>query len=166
MILLAPLAFAAAPSESEATALSGDWRLAEPRDVVEARIDAAVEGLLAPLNVVVRTVARPRIRAAAKVCDAYHTTVTTTSFTVTCDGRTAADVPFGQPPRAGTSPDGRAYAVTAAWTDGAVLLTFTGDEGGQTVRYQVVDGSLVVEKSLFVERLDARMSWPMRYAHP
>jgi hypothetical protein len=156
-------ALAAHPDAATAAGMSGTWRLAEGRPVVQARVTEAVEGMLAPLNVIVRGIARPRLAATATFCDGYQITVTTASFSLACDDRPPITLGFDQPPFVGTTPDGGAYEATATSRDGAVFLTFAASAGVQGLRYTLAGGALEVEKSLAVQQLGARLAWNMRY---
>jgi hypothetical protein len=158
---LLPRAYASAPDPA---ALSGHWRLAEPRPTVQARVDAAIDAALTPFNLVVRGLAHPLLQQAAVFCDAYHTTLTPTSYTVGCDALGAVTAAFGQPPKAGVSADGHAYALTGRTEDDSVFLDFSGDAGAQHVRYRSGgDGVFLVRKTVHADRLDIDVTWEMRY---
>lgn len=163
MLLLAALALAGGPDAATAAAFHGAWRLAEPRPAVQARVDAAIVQMLAPFNVVVRNLAQPLVAESATFCDAYRLSVTTSNWSVECDARQTASVGYDRPPSPGTSAQGKPYQVSARWDGAAVVLTFDGDGGVQTVRYRLVDGGLQVDKSMSVEKLETQLSWRMRY---
>lgn len=164
--MLLPLLVSTAFALDDA-ALTGDFRLAEARDVVQARVDAAVEGAIAPFNLAIRTIARPALGSVAVFCDAYRMTTTAESFTIGCDGREGTQARFGAAPVAATGRGGRSAMVSAARDTAAVVLTFDGDEGHQVVRYEPrADGTLRVEKSLHSDRLDRDVTWTMTYQRP
>lgn len=165
LALFAP-ALASPPDAATAAGMSGRWRLAEPRPVVQARVTNAVEGMLAPLNGLVRGIARPRLTAAATFCDGYQVAVTTASFTLACDDRPPITLGFDQPPLQGSTPDGGAYEATATAQEGKIFLTFSGSAGVQAMRYTLAGGALEVEKSLTVQQLGTRLAWNMRYTRP
>jgi hypothetical protein len=161
--LLAP-ALAVAPDAAATAALTGDWRLAETRADVQARVDASIEAAIAPFNAVIRGLARSPVRAAAFICDTYHTVATASTFTVGCDGRGSATAAFGAPPSAGTGPDGHAYTVSATWGDGATLV-FVSAQGSNRVTYRPdAAGNLRVHKTIHVDRLDRDVAWEALYA--
>lgn len=162
MLVLLAAASAASPTPDATTALTGRWRLAEPRTVVQARVDAAVDATLAPFNAVIRGVARPLLGKAATFCDTYTTQLTTTSFTLACDGAKAVTAVFGQPPVAGDSA-GRAYTLSGQFDGTGVVLDFLGEAGLQRVRYTPGGGSFLVHKSIHADKLDATVEWDMRY---
>ncbi|MDP2305549.1 MAG: hypothetical protein Q8P18_05945 [Pseudomonadota bacterium] len=151
------------PAAADLPALTGTWRLAEPRPTVQARVESALDAMLAPFNPVIRAFARPRIVTAATFCDTYQTTLTTTGFSVGCDGRASATAGFDQPAVAGTSPSGRAYSLIATWEGADVMFLFDSDEGGQQVRYRAEGGALIVEKTLLVDKLETKLPWEMKY---
>jgi hypothetical protein len=156
---------AGSPDAARLAALTGTWRLAEPRPTVQARVEAAVDTALAPFNLVIRGLARPRLLTIATFCDTYRTTLTPTSFTVACDDRGAATGLFDQPPTTGTSGDGHAYQLAATFADGTAVLTFRGEEGYQRVRYRAGDtGGFAVEKTVHSDRLARDVTWAMAYA--
>jgi hypothetical protein len=163
MLALLSAAFAASPSPELTTAMTGRWRLADARAVVQTRVDAAVESALSPFNTVIRGMARPLMAKAATFCEAYTTQLTTTTFTLACDGASAVTATFGQAPVAGES-GGRAFQLSGRFEDGGVILNFSGDAGVQRVRYTSGGpDSFLVNKNIHADRLDADVVWDMRY---
>lgn len=147
-------------------AVDGAWTLAERAADVQARISASIERTLAPHNPVLRAVAGPRLSAAATFCTRYTLRRTADAFAVTCDGRESASSPLDGVGRPGVSPAGRAYTLVARADGSVVHLAFTADDGTQRTSYRVVDGALVVEKSIHSDRIDADVTWTARYARP
>lgn len=148
-------------------ALTGDYRLAEARDVVQTRVDAAVDGAIATFNLAIRTIARPALGSLAVFCDAYRMTTTADSFAIACDGKEGTQASFGAAPVAATGSSGRSAMVSATRDAAAVVLTFAGDEGHQVVRYEPrADGTLRVDKLLHSDRLDRDVAWTMTYRRP
>lgn len=164
-LLLLPVVQAAPAAPALLPALSGQWRLAEPRAAVEARRDSAIDTLLGPFNLLIRGVARPLLVQAATVCDGYRTTLAPSAFTVACDGIGEVTAAFDQPPKAGVAADGRAYRLRAGQEGGRVTFDFDGEAGVQHVVYEATaEGHLRVRKTIHSDRLNADLSWEMRYS--
>src|SRR5262249_17016537 len=132
------------------------------RPAAQARVEAAVDAMIAPYNLVIRNIARPRLIAAATFCDGYHNRLTPTAFMVDCRPTGLITVPFDGA-TSGTSADGGAYTVTARYEGTAVYLEFAGEAGVQKVRYAAKGGGLRVSKTLHSDRLDADLSWELVY---
>ena len=163
-LALLSIARAATPSPEQIAALSGRWRLAEPRAVVQFRVDAAVDAGLAPFNFMVRSMARPIMRQAAVICDGYLITLTPTSFTLACDAFDVVSAGFGQPPRSWESADGHTFAVTSRVEGDSVWLDYTGEAGTQHVQYRSgADGVFLVHKTMHSNFLNVDATWDMRY---
>lgn len=160
--LLAAAAFAGTP-DADAAALTGAWRLAEPRPTVQARVDAAIEATLAPFNIVIRGMARGPLGTAAVFCDTYRLVASEQAFTVACDGGASAKTAYGDPAVAGEGPTGRAYKLSSTWND-AAILTFAAADGFQRVTYRADGGDrLLVHKVIHSDRLGGDVSWEMVY---
>ena len=144
--------------------LSGAWSLAESATEVKSRIGASIERALEPHNAVVRAVARGRLTEAATFCERYTLRRTADSFAVTCDGRESASALLDGVGRPGVSEAGRAYTLVGRGDAGAVTLEFAAEDGRQRTSYRVLDGALVVEKSIHADRIDAVVAWTARYA--
>lgn len=147
-----------------ADGLTGSWTLAEPREVVAARIEAAVEGAVEPFNFAIRAIARPRLVAASTVCAAYSLGLTDSTFSVGCDGAGSIAARLDGTPTASTSPDGRSFTLSATREGEGVRYHFTGAEGWQRVVYLPDGGGLKVTKTVHSAQLDRDVTWDMRYA--
>jgi hypothetical protein len=134
---------------------------------VQARIDKVIDDGLASQNALVRSIARPRIAAAATFCDRYALTVTAATFTVACDALPALTVPFDGGQVSGQAADGRTYTAAARLEGDTVVVTFAGEAGKQEVRYRSpAPGSFEVRKKIHVDQLDLDLTWHSTYGRP
>lgn len=145
-------------------AWSGAWTLSEPAPAVQQRVEAAVDTALAPFNVAIRALARSRLVAASHFCTRYTTSLSSTAFTIQCDGTASVTTQLDGTPTTGVSADGRPYAASVLRDGDQVELRFQGEEGWQRTRYRpTADGMLNVEKTLHTDRLGCDVTWTMVY---
>lgn len=162
MVLLASLALAA-PSAEDSSAFTGAWRLSQSPESARALVDAAIETTLAPFNMVIRGLARGPLHDVTFFCEQYDLRLTAESFRVGCDSRADVTGYFGRSGVPGVSAEGKPWTLDSAFEAGVVTFLFHGEDGWQRVRYRVEGGSLVVEKTVHADRLDADVRWTLRY---
>ena len=128
----------------------------------EARVNATIDSTLAPFNLIIREIARPRLQGVATFCSGYTIRTDTSLFDLQCDTVQHVTVTFGAPEVPGTAPDGHPFMVRGQREGGVVTLQFVGEGGWQRTRYEVVSTELHADKTVHAEQLGADVAWGMR----
>ena len=124
----------AAASAQQASQLRGTWALnRQQSDDINAKINTAVSGM----NVVVRQIARPRLRSTNTAYPRLVIVHDATNIRVDMQGRPSVSSPAnGQPVlwhretgRTCTQMRGDCVQVTTAWNNGALTQTFRAEDG-------------------------------------
>ncbi|MBW3573049.1 MAG: hypothetical protein KY467_18285 [Gemmatimonadetes bacterium] len=168
--LLAVLAlFAVLPAQAgaqQASQLRGTWTLnREASDDINAKINTAV----ARMNVVVRQIARPRLRSTNTAYPRLVISYDATNVRVDMQGRPSVSSPAnGQPVlweresgRTCTQLRGDCVRVTTEWENGALTQTFRAEDGQRVNVYTVnADGSVM---TMNVTITSPRLPSPLTY---
>ena len=154
--LLFSVALAAPP-------VTGTWTLAEAPDALAHKHAAALELGLSRLPWAMRPLAKGQLTKTIRNCAQVELSVEGGTFRARC----GAGKPFGRAFGATapfTGDDGKPYEITLTESDTAVVLRFSGEQGGQQTTYtQQADGSLLITKEIFSPWLEAPFSWAVRY---
>lgn len=148
--------------------LRGTWTLnRQESDDINAKINTAV----ARMNVVVRQIARPRLRSTNT---AYPQLVMHTdggNFRVDMQGRPSVSSPASGSPvlwhretgRTCTQVKGDCVRVTSAWSNGQLTQTFTAEDG-QRVNVYTIDGNkLTMNVTITSPRLPNPLTYKLVY---
>jgi uncharacterized membrane protein len=147
--VLALLAAIPVQVNAQQSQLRGNWRLnREQSDDINAKINTAV----ARMNVVVRQIARPRLRSTNVAYPTLAITYDNTNVRIDMAGRPSVSSPAnGQPVlwqretgRTCTQMRGDCVRVTTEWRDGALHQTFQAEDGRRVNVFTVnADGSVM-----------------------
>jgi hypothetical protein len=156
----------AAVSAQQASQLRGTWTLnREQSDDINAKINTAV----ARMNVVVRQIARPRLRSTNTAYPRLVIVHDATNIRVDMQGRPSVSSPAnGQPVlwhretgRPGAPGRGDCVAVTSQWSNGALTHTFRAEDGQRVNVYTVsADGNTM---TMNVTITSPRLPNPLTY---
>ena len=172
--LLAVLAlFAALPavvSAQQASQLRGTWTLnREQSDDLNARINTAV----ARMNVVVRQIARPRLRSTNTAYPRLVVSYDATNVRVDMQGRPSVSSPANGQPVLWQRETGRTCAqmrgdcvrVTTEWRDGALTQTFQAEDGRRVNVFTVSPdgGTMTMNVTVTSPRLPQPFTYKLVY---
>jgi hypothetical protein len=165
---LVALAAFALPTGAQAqqSQLRGTWTLnSQQSDDINAKITAAV----APMNVVVRQIARPRLRGTNTAYPRITMSYDASSIRVDMQGRPSVSSPAnGQPVlwhretgRTCTQMKGDCVRVSAEWENGRLEQTFQAEDGRRVNLYSVsADGNTL---TMNVTITSPRLPQPLTY---
>ncbi|HEU0300926.1 MAG TPA: hypothetical protein VFR37_15800 [Longimicrobium sp.] len=167
-LLLALALFALVPvaARAQVSQLRGTWTLnRSASDDLNAKINTAV----APLNVVVRQIARPRLRSTNTAYPQLVISQDGGNLRVDMQGRPSVTTPVGGSPvlwhreRGGTCPQmrGDCLQVTAVWRDGGLHQTFRAEDGQRVNVYTLSDNGNTMTMSVTVT--SPRLPQPFTY---
>lgn len=143
---------------------SGRWVLAEPVDSVQQRIDEVVDAAAAQFGIF-RGFARSRLAKGTNWCRAYTFVSDASKVGWACDDRPPFQVERSD--LGSTTPrdfgDGE-IKVTVRWSEQQVFAGFEGRDGGRSQVFAFDgDGGMRCDVSLHSDRLNAPLSWTLRY---
>jgi hypothetical protein len=159
-MMLGLLASAAALAGSP----TGVWVLSEPAEVVQARIDAAVEESAAEFGIF-RAIARPRLKKVAIWCRQYTIDFEADPISYQCDDIDPLQVAQAQ---LGTAfmlslPKGEVQ-TTMTWSDPSLRIEYAGEDGGRTNVFSFPgEGSMALTVTVNSARLSAPLSFSIPY---
>ncbi|MCB9765484.1 MAG: hypothetical protein H6739_37265 [Alphaproteobacteria bacterium] len=156
LLLLAPVALAAAP-------MNGGYVLVSSQAELAAEKERAIERTLAEMNFALRPLAARELEGVVNWCQSYEMTRDATQFTVSCDGKPPVVAPLDGSEATFTNRDGERFPLGVQVRGDAIWLKFSGEQGHQEVLYTGTADGLVVEKSIHSPFMEEPLRWTMRY---
>ena len=161
-----PLAGRSEPSTELQARMTGQFRVAESKDVVEERLTAAIEQAIAPMNFIARPIARSRLRnGVVFYCERYQLALGAESLRTQCDDRRLIErrLDNSEGPVEGLQSAPVDVKVRTAGDD-TVELVFTGPDGTRTTTYRFPErGALEVSSQVISPSLELPVAWKVRY---
>jgi len=170
--LVAALMAGSAPAAQAQTAASpglqaqmtGHFVLAEPPAAVQARLDATVEQVVAPMNFLIRPIARSRLGRVVVFCAEYQLALSATEVSVTCDARPPVRRKLYNSEGKVAGLDAEPVDVKVEVGQDNVALHFKADDGQRTTTYRF-DGKDGMEITVRVTstQIEKPIEWKIRY---
>ena len=166
LLALALFAVVPVPARAQVSQLRGTWTLnRSASDDVNAKINVAV----APLNVVVRQIARPRLRSTNTMYPQLVISQDGANLRVDMQGRPSLVAPTNgtailwqrETGRTCTQVRGDCVQVTTVWRDGALHQTFRAEDGQRVNVYTLSNNGNTMTMSVTVT--SPRLPQPLTY---
>ncbi len=143
----------------------GAWEVAEDPEVVEARIEAVVDGVASQFGIF-KGLAKSRLIKGTRWCKGYVFAPTAEHLSWSCDGREPLVTPRSAlgTPRELDFGNGPIQATIGL--EGDVVTAFFGGENGgrRQVFRQTGPTTMVIDIAIESDRLDRPMTWSIAYA--
>ncbi|HYE57640.1 MAG TPA: hypothetical protein VD948_04005 [Rhodothermales bacterium] len=163
-LFLALVALTSAAASAQPTGLRGTFVLNRS---ASADVNAAVERAVAPLNVVVRQIARPRLRRTNQPYGRIVLDWSPTEVSITTDARAAIRTsPVGTAIRWRRPEDGEWLNVSTVWQGDRLQQTFAAEDGQRVNLYTLgPDGrTLTLDVTVTSPRLARPLTYRLVYA--
>lgn len=142
---------------------SGRFDRVQSQATVDQICATAVDEAAASVNWMIRPLARPRLSEVATACPGYRFDLQGERFQVQCDGKPPFDWTVGKT-GAWEADDGESMTVSLKRSGDALVLDFTGEDGGKTFTYDFgADGALRVTQQVRSSHLPTPMTWTLAY---
>lgn len=164
LVLLALPAALAAPGPAVAAATGSSWRLAEEAEVLERRAEEAVDAVVSEMNPLYRAIARRRLGKLSGTCPEYRFQLSDTTFTYECTGYPPVVAPLSGARASYTKADGEVVQLRLQPEGDAMVVRFTGENGGQTSTFRFSEDAVVHHRQISSEYLPEPLVLEARYA--
>lgn len=162
-LLVLPAALAA-PGPAVQAATEARWHLVESPAVLEQRARKAVDAVVSEMNPLYRAIARRRLGKLSGTCLEYRFELTDTTFTHECTGYPPVVAPLSGAQASYTKADGEVVQLRLQLEGDAMIVRFTGDNGGQTSTFRFSEGEVHHHRRIDSEYLPEPLILEARYA--
>lgn len=162
----AALASSVEEAPAAANTLPGEWHLAvtdkEARQVIDAAIDEAAQ----QFSILVRAIAKSRLREVAFFCHRIAVIDEPARFGTDCrdDDKEGVVASWSGEPTEGVSPiDGQPYVASVTRIDGSPTLSLQNTTGERRSTYTLTESGMSLRVRVFSEKLDSPLTWTLPY---
>lgn len=143
---------------------SGTFTLADSAAEVTARREAAIEATLEPMNFALAMIARGKLEDTMAVCRTYEIRLDGQELYFRCDALNPVTATIGGGATPHTTDSGNVVQATATRpADEVIEISFAGESGGQTTRFDFSSGRLVVTKTVTSDMLEVPLTATFNY---
>jgi hypothetical protein len=133
------------PAMGQASGLSGTWTLAVVPDLARA-----IEEVVAPLNFLVRPIARARLAKTSTPYQALRIALDPTTISIQADQNAAQHMPADGQPVVWTREDGEKFIISAHPVGDDLVQTFKAKDGERTNRYHLDQATHTLDLSVTI----------------
>jgi hypothetical protein len=157
-------AHAAEPPADLQTRMSGRYELAEPKATVDARMQQAIEQSVAPMNFLIRPIARSRLGQVVVYCDRYELGLDAERVRVKCDARPPIERKLDNSEGKVSGLDAEPVQIKVSIESDAVALAFETEQGMRTTTYRFdASGGMELRVSVISSQLEKPIEWAIHY---
>ena len=115
---------------------------------VEKERQKAMEETLQASNIVIRTLAEPKLQGQPHICKGYQIKTVENIMHITCDDLPTIAIKLDGTPTQYPNDDGSGFNIIADVQNTKIVQDFQGANGGIVVTYQFSEGKLFVTKKI------------------
>jgi hypothetical protein len=115
---------------------------------VENERQKAMEETLKASNIIIRTLAEPKLQGLPHICKGYQIKTVENIMHITCDDLPTIAIMLDGTPTQYPNDDGSGFNVIADVQNTKIVQDFQGENGGIVVTYQFSEGKLFVTKTI------------------
>ncbi len=150
----------ASPSQD----IQGTFLPVEDADVLRTITNEAVDKASVQFSLVIRALAKAKLRKSVQWCPSYTVALTQTHFDLRCQDKADLQLPLNHEGDLFIEQDGKAFLANLRVEGSTVFLRLKGDGGGKAVTYHFGrEGQLRVEFEVFSALLAPSMTWELAY---